>query len=55
MIRLPDDLEREFLAAFYEIEETKKLAYITSAERFGIDKGRLEVEATILLRQIERK
>ncbi len=51
MIRLPDALEREFLAAVYEIEEAKKMPYVTSAERFGVEKG----EAAILLRQIDRK
>jgi hypothetical protein len=59
MIRLPDDLEREFLAAVYEIEETTNMPYITSAERFGIEKGKLEGklegQAAILLRQIDRK
>lgn len=55
MIRLPDDLEQEFLAAVYEIEETTNMAYITSAERFGVKKGKLEGQAAILLRQIERK
>jgi len=59
MIRLPDALEREFLAAVYEIEEAKKMPYVTSAERFGIEKGRLEGklegEVAVLLRQIGRK
>jgi hypothetical protein len=71
MIRLPDDLEREFLAAVYEMEEAKNMPYVISAERFGIEKGRLEGklegrlegklegklegEAAILLRLIDRK
>ena len=59
MIRLPDALEREFLAAVYEIEEAKKMPYVTSAERFAIEKGKLEGklegEVAVLLRQIGRK
>ena len=59
MIRLPEDLEREFLAAVYEIEEAKKMPYVTSAERFGIEKGKregkLEGEAAMLLRLMGRK
>ncbi len=55
MIRLPDDLEREFLAAVYEIEEAKKMPYVTSAERFGIEKGVVEGEAAVLLRLMDRK
>lgn len=39
MIRLPEGLERQFLADVYKIEEEKKMSYITSAERFGIEKG----------------
>jgi len=42
MIRLPKALEREFLADVYTLEEAKKMPYVTSAERFGIEKGRLE-------------
>jgi hypothetical protein len=55
MIRFPDDLEREFLATVYEIEEAKKMPYVTNAERFGIEKGTLEGDAVVLLRRIERK
>ncbi len=55
MIRLPDALEREFLADVYAIEEAKKMPYVTSAERFGIEKGKLEGEAAVLLRLMERK
>ena len=63
MVRLPDALEREFLAEVYEIEEAKKMPYVTSAERFGIEKGKLEGklagklegEIAVLLRQMDRK
>ena len=39
MMRLPEGLEREFLQEIYRMEEDKKMPYITSAERFGIEKG----------------
>ncbi len=59
MIRLPEVLEREFLTEVYAIKEAKKMPYVTSAERFGIEKGRLEGklegEAAVLLRQMSRK
>jgi len=63
MIRLPKSLEQAFLAEIYAIEESKNMPYVTSAERFGIEKGRiegklegkLEGEATLLLRLLSRK
>ncbi|MBN2702399.1 MAG: hypothetical protein JXR29_13215 [Methylothermaceae bacterium] len=55
MIRLPDGLERQFLESVYRLEEAKKMPYVTSAERFGIEKGKQQGEAAILLRLIERK
>ncbi|MDY0164436.1 hypothetical protein [Desulfobotulus sp.] len=36
MIRLPVDLERQFLEDVYRMEEEKEMPYITSAERFGM-------------------
>lgn len=63
MMRLPEGLERQFLTVVYELEETKKMPYVTSAERFGIEKGLQQGleqglrqgEAAVLLRLIERK
>lgn len=55
MIRLPETLERQFLESVYQLEETKKMPYVTSAERFGIEKGMQQGEAIILLRQMTRK
>ena len=55
MIRLPDALEREFLTEVYAIEEAKKMPYVTSAERLGIEKGKLEGETAVLLRLMGRK
>jgi hypothetical protein len=39
MISLPRELEAQFLKDVYLLEEEKKMPYITSAERFGIEKG----------------
>jgi hypothetical protein len=58
---LPPALEQEFLKEVYTYEKARQMPYITSAERFGIQKG-LEQgleegirrgEATLLLRLIE--
>ena len=69
ILRLPPALEQEFLKELYAYEKARQMPYITSAERFGIQKG-LEQgreqgreegleqgirrgEATLLLRIIE--
>ncbi|TWI62257.1 hypothetical protein LZ24_03331, partial [Desulfobotulus alkaliphilus] len=39
MISLPKELEAQFLKEVYLLEEEKKMPYITSAERFGLEKG----------------
>ena len=65
ILRLPPALEQEFLKEIYTYEKARQMPYITSAERFGIQKGieqgieqgREEGirrgEATLLLRLIE--
>ena len=67
MIRLPDSLEQAFLAEVHAIEEAMKMPYITSAERFaiqrgieqgiekGIEQGVAQGEAAVLLRLMRRK
>ncbi|HSW69376.1 MAG TPA: hypothetical protein VLI69_04360 [Gammaproteobacteria bacterium] len=42
LIGLPSPFEIEYLEEVCELEEAKKMAYITSAERIGIEKGRKE-------------
>lgn len=42
LIGLPKPLELEYMNKVYELEEDKKMTYITSAERLGIEKGRKE-------------
>ena len=39
---LPEDLTKQFTQNLIAYEEEKKMPYITSAERIGIEKGRLE-------------
>ncbi|TYT74468.1 hypothetical protein [Desulfobotulus mexicanus] len=39
MMRLPEVLDKEFLQEIYQIEEDRKMPYITSAERFGMERG----------------
>ncbi len=39
ILRLPPALEQEFLKEIYAYEKARQMPYITSAERFGIQKG----------------
>jgi len=59
ILRLPEDLEREFMDELTAFEEKEHMPYVTSAERIGIQKGleqgRKQGEAAILLRQIALK
>ena len=41
MIKIPNDLNEDFLNAIYAIEEDKKMPYINTAERVGLEKGEL--------------
>ena len=42
LMMLPDDLTRQFTNHLIAYEEEKKMAYVTSAERIGIEKGMSE-------------
>ena len=67
MIRLPAAVEAAFLQDVYTFEETKRMPYVTSAERAGIEKGLKQGleqgkqigyragEVDLLLWQIEKK
>jgi hypothetical protein len=55
MIRLPAGLEKAFWRDAHQLEEATKMAYVMSIERIGIEKGRQQGEALVLLRQIELK
>lgn len=54
-LQLPHDLEQAFLQEHYQYEESKKMPYITSAERFGIEKGIIRGERTLLYRLLTKK
>ena len=55
MLRLPEDLELEFREELIAFEEKTRMPYVTSVERIGIQKGRQEGEAAVLLRLIALK
>lgn len=42
MFFLPEDLQREYRIAIEEFEEEKRMPYVTSIERMGIERGRVE-------------
>ena len=52
---LPAWLETKVWEEIATIEEIEKMQYITSIERIGIAKGRLEGESKLLKRQLERR
>ena len=63
MMALPDELQRTLWNELEQLERIKRMPYITSVERFGIEKGIQIGEergeqrgaANLLLRQIERR
>jgi hypothetical protein len=58
LLRLPDELEREFMCELMALEEETKMPYITSVERIGRQEGRqegLNSERRLLLRQVRRR
>jgi hypothetical protein len=55
MLRLPEDLEEGFMDELTAFEAQQNMPYVTSVERIGIQKGRREGEAAVLLRQISLK
>jgi len=42
LMMLPDDLTNQFTQNLIAYEEEQKMPYVTSAERIGIEKGKLE-------------
>ena len=71
VLTLPAELERRFLTEIEEWEEERKMPYVSSAERIGIEKGiqqgieqgiqqgiqqgARQGEAALLLKQLERR
>ncbi|MEO5350607.1 MAG: DUF4351 domain-containing protein [Magnetococcus sp. YQC-3] len=56
---LPENMERRFVEELKDLEEENEMSYMLSAERFGIEKGklegRLEGQAAMLTRQLQRR
>jgi len=42
MMRLPEEAEKDFWKEMQSFEEEKKMKYITSVEKMGLQKGRME-------------
>lgn len=63
LIHLPKPLEIEYHQQIYQFEKERKMAYVSTAERLGIEKGlsqglvqgRQEGESNVLIRQLTRK
>lgn len=58
LLRLPEDLEREFIGELLAFEEETKMPYVTSAERIGRQEGRqegLRSERQLLLRLVQKR
>ena len=48
MLELPKELEREFWSDVAKFEEEKKMPYVSTPERIGIEKGREEARTIVL-------
>nr|VFK61055.1 MAG: hypothetical protein BECKUNK1418G_GA0071005_101527 [Candidatus Kentron sp. UNK]VFK69576.1 MAG: hypothetical protein BECKUNK1418H_GA0071006_101611 [Candidatus Kentron sp. UNK] len=55
LLHLPPELAPAFEQALSSIEEDKKVAYITSIERLGLERGMQQGEAAVLHRQLNSK
>ena len=55
MLQLPAALEVAFRQELFTFEETKKMPYVTTVERAGIEKGYRQGEVDLLLLLIENK
>ena len=54
-MQLPEWLNSKVWQELETIEEREKVQYITSVERIGIAKGRVEGESRLLKRLLERR
>ena len=55
MLQVPAALEVAFRQELFTFEETKKMPYVTTVERAGIEKGYRQGEVDLLLLLIENK
>jgi predicted transposase YdaD len=52
---LPEAIEHEFWQKLQTFEEERKATYVTNAERFGIEKGVIQGERSLILRLLSRR
>jgi predicted transposase YdaD len=52
---LPKAVEREFWQELQVFEEERKVTYVTNVERFGIEKGVIQEERSLILRLLSRR
>jgi predicted transposase YdaD len=52
---LPKGLEAEFWQEFKQFEQERSMSYITTGERIGYERGELEGEQKLVLRQLKRR
>jgi hypothetical protein len=55
MVRLPTTLETDYFLAARQLEQEHEMSYVTIAERMYTQQGRVEGQADLLLRQIQRR
>jgi hypothetical protein len=55
LMMLPDDLTKQFTQNLIAYEEEKKMPYVTSAERIGMDKGQLNEAREMVLEALDTK
>lgn len=55
MMDLPEALEQLFKEEAEQIEQERHMAYVTSVERLAKEEGRIEGQATMLIRALERR
>ncbi len=55
LMRLPEDLNKQFTQKLIEYEEEKKMPYISSAERYGMEKGMEKGRQAIIQRLLTKR
>jgi Domain of unknown function (DUF4351) len=55
ILALPKAVEREFWQELQVFEEERKMTYVTNVERFGIEKGVMQGERSLILRLLSRR
>ena len=55
VLQLPESQDQAFLQEVHEMEEEKRMQYVTSVERIGIQQGIQQGEAAMVLRVLNRR